>query len=378
MNETGMTEREFAERIVELGGRLYRVGGCVRDAVMGVPAKDVDYCVTGMVKRNFREQFPTAKECGKAFSVFLLTLNGVKSEVAFARTERKVGPGYQGFKISTKPKITIEEDLLRRDTTINSMAIDCLSGKLIDPYGGRADIERKLLRATSEHFSEDPIRALRLAGQAARFDFAIEPATLALAATVAAELKDEAPERMLAELTKALSEASAPARFFRVLRDAKLLDCTFGELAQLPDDKLETALRYLDAAAATTADSKLRFAAMGLAADKTTLENWSRRMTLPNDWLNAALTAGELATLLATPAAENKVTAVLRLRRGALSVAEFDALVAAAGLSLPALQPLLPLLKEAGKQRPPEGVTGPQIGQWLKEKQIEAVAAAQQ
>ncbi|WP_346356159.1 polynucleotide adenylyltransferase [Azotosporobacter soli] len=372
-----LSERTLAETVAAQGGRLYRVGGCVRDALRGLPAKDIDFCVTGMVKKNFKELFPEAKECGKSFPVFLLTVDGVKCEVAFARTERKVGPGYLGFKVSSKPKVTIEEDLFRRDTTINSMAMDCLSGAIIDPYGGREDIERGILRATSEHFSEDPIRALRLAGQAARLGFTVEPRTLALAATVAEELKDEPVERMLAELTKALSEAAEPARFFRVLDEAHLLPVTFGELAALGRGERERALQLLDATATQTSSLKVRFASFGLTLPQEELEKWNKRMTLPGDWLEGAITVGQLAKLLAQPDAETIVTALIRLGRGAIEAADFDCIAKAGALSIPELAGLKAVMQQAVRAEvlPPQ-LRGREIGVWLRERQVKAIACA--
>ena len=202
-----VTERSFAETIAANGGRVYRVGGCVRDQFMGVLPKDIDFSIVGMVKKNFKLLFPDAEEYGKSFPVFRLFIDGVKCELAFARTERKVSSGYKGFKISSKPKITIQEDLSRRDTTVNSIAMDCLTGEIIDPFGGIEDIRTKILRATSEHFVDDPMRALRLAGQSARLGFKIDDGTLTLASLLANELGDEPPERMLIELTKVLSQA---------------------------------------------------------------------------------------------------------------------------------------------------------------------------
>ncbi len=370
-----MTERELAETICAQGGRLYRVGGCVRDTLLGLTPKDVDFCVTGMVKKHFKELFPAAKECGKAFPVFLLTLDGKKAEVAFARTERKVAAGYCGFKVSCKPKVTIEDDLYRRDTTVNSMAQDCLSGEIIDPYGGREDLSRKLLRATSEHFSEDPIRALRLAGQAARLGFKVEPGTLVMAAKVADELKGEAPERMLAEMSKALQEATAPASFFKVLAETGLLQVTFNELAQLDSSRFEAALQLLDATAKRSSSPKVRFASLGFTLSRQALQAWNLRMTLPGDWLEGALTAGEVKTLLAEPSAAKLVVALTRLGRGNLDAADFDCIAQAAALGLPELTLLKKMLQTVDRTAMPPELRGREIGQWLQARQEEMLVA---
>ena len=167
-----MTEFDFAKKIHELGGKAYLVGGAVRDKFRGVEAHDRDYCVAGVEEKIFAEAFPNANKFGKSFPVYSIEIDGSFCEVAFARTEKKVGTGYRGFEILFSPDVTIEQDLFRRDTTINAMAIELLSGELIDPFGGRDDVLNKKIRAVSEHFTDDPVRALRAARRilsAARF-----------------------------------------------------------------------------------------------------------------------------------------------------------------------------------------------------------------
>ena len=202
---TRMNESEFFKKIREAGGRGYLAGGAVRDMVMGRAAHDRDYLVCGMLPEEFTALFPEARRAGKSFPVFLLEIGGAVCEVAFARVERKTGRGYTGFEARCGRDITVEQDLVRRDTTINSMAMDD-EGRIIDPYGGAADVGRKIIRATSPaHFAEDPVRALRAARQAAQFGFDIEPATLALMGRCAEELRTEPAERKFAELEKALA-----------------------------------------------------------------------------------------------------------------------------------------------------------------------------
>ncbi|MDD4599455.1 Multifunctional CCA protein [bioreactor metagenome] len=372
MSNNGLTERIFAETIAENGGRLYRVGGCVRDRLLGITPKDIDFCVVGMVKKNFKLLFPAAEECGKYFPVFRLTIDGRGCEVAFARTERKVGSGYKGFKISSKPKVTIEEDLFRRDTTVNSIAIDSLSGEIIDPFGGIKDIKNKILRATSQHFSDDPIRALRLAGQAARLGFLIDGDTLALASATADELGNEPVERVLAELTKVLNEAQEPAQFFRVLAQSNLLQSVFEEMAELPAEEFDRAMVKLDAVAQATLSSKLRFAALGLVMDSKSLSCWNSRMTLPGDWLNAAIMVRKVMTLLEFPNPEKIVTALDKLRRGSLTVEEFDIISKAAKLSIPALEPFKATLRQSTYAVPDE-LKGKDIAQWIRQQHINII-----
>jgi tRNA nucleotidyltransferase (CCA-adding enzyme) len=368
-----LTERVFAETILANGGRLYRVGGCVRDMVMGTTPKDIDFCVVGMVKKNFRQLFPEASECGKYFPVFWLNVDGRRCEVAFARTERKAGSGYKGFKIASNPKITIEADLFRRDTTVNSIAIDCLTGEVVDPFGGVQDIKNKLLRATGPQFADDPIRALRLASQAARLDFAIDADTLTLASTAAAELSDEPAERILAEMVKVMQAAQAPARFFEVLAQSRLLDIAFTEMAQLSREEFALAMTRLDAVAKVTASPKVRFAALGLTIGTAGLACWNKRMTLPGDWLQAAAAAGKVAALLEQPDPEKIAVAIDSLRRGSLTVAEFDIVSQAAQAGIPALEPFKTALALLPGAIPAE-LQGRDRGEWLRRKQGTIIA----
>jgi tRNA nucleotidyltransferase (CCA-adding enzyme) len=374
MSTNGLTERRFAEIIAENGGRVFRVGGCVRDNFMGVTPKDIDFSVVGMVKKNFKMLFPEAKECGKSFPVFHLAIDGIKREIAFARTEQKVGSGYKGFKVSAKPKITIEEDLFRRDTTVNSIAQDSLTGEIIDPYHGREDIEAKVLRATSQYFSDDPMRALRLAGQSARFGFTIEPDTLPLAIAAKEELAHEPVERMIVELGKVLSEAQEPGRFFKVLAETKLLQITFKEISDLSMEEFQRAMAGLDSVAKATLNSKVRFAALGLVLDKESLTLWNNRMTLPGEWLDAAIAFSQIIDFLENPTPDKIVDTITKLRRGSLTIEEYDLIAEAVGLKIPKLGPLKAAMALPQGEIVPKTLKGKEIGEWLREKYVEAIS----
>lgn len=374
MSDTELTEKRFAEIIAENGGRVFRVGGCVRDSFMGVIPKDIDFCVVGMVKKNFKELFPEAKECGKSFPVFHMGIDGVKREVAFARTERKDGSGYKGFKVSAKPKITIEEDLFRRDTTVNSMAQDSLTGEIIDPFHGIQDIKHKVLRATSQHFSDDPMRALRLAGQSARFGFSIDQNTLQLATKTAEELAQEPVERVLSEFTKVLTEAQEPGKFFEVLLEAHLLQITFKEIAELSITEFEKTMNMLDLVASVTHNPKMRFASLGLVLEKESLVQWNNRMTLPGDWLDAAITVSEITEILDNPTPGQIVDIITKLRRGSLSIEEYDLIAKAVELKTLELGPLKSAMVLPKGEMVPKALQGKEIGKWLREKYVEAIS----
>jgi tRNA nucleotidyltransferase (CCA-adding enzyme) len=212
--------------------KVYLVGGAVRDALLGLPVKERDWVVVGatpeeMTSKGFRP-------VGKDFPVFLHPRT--KEEHALARTERKSGRGYHGFTFHTGPEVTLEDDLWRRDLTINAIAQD-EDGKLVDPHGGRRDIEARLLRHVSDAFAEDPVRILRIARFAARFarlGFSVAPETMALmrAMVDAGEADHLVPERVWKETERALMEAS-PGVFIRVLHECGALARVMPEIAAL-------------------------------------------------------------------------------------------------------------------------------------------------
>lgn len=175
-----MREEEFIRKINSLSGKAYVVGGWVRDWIRGVAPKDKDYMITGVSEEEFTGLFPQALRIGKAFPVYLLEINGASCEVAFARRERKMGSGYKGFEISFDKEVSVTEDLGRRDTTMNSIALDLQTLELVDPFQGKLHILERRIVPTSQHFKEDPVRALRAARQAAQFQFFLDEATRSL------------------------------------------------------------------------------------------------------------------------------------------------------------------------------------------------------
>lgn len=210
--------------------KLYVVGGAVRDAMLGAPNQDRDWVVVGstpeeMVRLGF-------KAVGRDFPVFLHPQT--KEEYALARTERKTAPGYHGFAFHTEPNVTLEDDLARRDLTINAMARDD-AGTLFDPFHGSDDLQHKVLRHVSPAFAEDPVRILRLARFAARFgDFTVAPETQMLMRQMvdAGEIDALVPERVWQELSRGLMEAR-PSRMFEVLRGCGALARLLPEVDRL-------------------------------------------------------------------------------------------------------------------------------------------------
>lgn len=212
--------------------KIYRVGGAVRDRLLGRTSSDVDFVVVGatpeqMIGEGYRP-------VGKDFPVFLHP--HTNEEYALARTERKTAPGYHGFAFKADPSVTLEEDLERRDLTINAMAENA-DGRLVDPYGGARDLEARVLRHVSLAFAEDPVRVLRVARFLARFasyGFSIAAETMALMRDMvtAGEVDHLVPERVWAETRKALTEPT-PSAFLRSLRECGALKILFPEVDAL-------------------------------------------------------------------------------------------------------------------------------------------------
>lgn len=213
--------------------KIYLVGGAVRDELLGRPVTEKDHVVVGASPEDMQAR--GFKPVGKDFPVFLHPDTG--EEYALARTERKSGHGYHGFVFHAEPDVSLEEDLARRDLTVNALALDENTGEIIDPFNGRADIEAGLLRHVSEAFVEDPLRVLRVARFAARFHergFRVADETRELMAAIAArgELEYLTPERVWKETERALME-ERPDVFFEVLNDCTALEHVFPELAAL-------------------------------------------------------------------------------------------------------------------------------------------------
>ncbi|MFT7413736.1 MAG: tRNA nucleotidyltransferase (CCA-adding enzyme), partial [Methylophagaceae bacterium] len=249
--------------------KTYLVGGCVRDKLLGLTIKDRDWLVVGstpeaMIAKGFQP-------VGKDFPVFLHPKT--HEEYALARTERKTSPGYKGFVVHASPNVTLEEDLARRDLTINAI-VQAEDGSLIDPYDGQHDLQNKILRHVSPAFVEDPVRVLRIARFAARFGFTIADETLLLIKNMVAakELDFLVPERVWQELEKALA-TTQPSLFFMALREAGALKSLFPEVdrlfgvAQVPKwhPEIDTGVHVMmviDQAARLTDDIAVRFAAL--------------------------------------------------------------------------------------------------------------------
>lgn len=403
-----MREEEFVKAVEGAGGTVYLVGGWVRDHLRGATPRDKDFVITGLEREAFAELFPAASLIGHAFPVYLVEIDGVRSEVSFARRERKSGHGYRGFAVDFGAEVTIEDDLFRRDTRINSMAYRLPAMELIDPYGGRSDLAHCVIRATSHHFSEDPVRALRAARQAAELGFVIEDGTRTLMADCATELEEEPTERIVHELSRALA-APQPSLFFEALAHASLLESVFPEIFALkgktqppqyhPEgDAYCHTMQIVDVVARKTQTIEARFAALvhdigkGQTPEEMlphhygheqrgllVLDAWNRRMTLPKSWLMAAhfvikehmrapllKKTGKIADLL------------LAVEKSGLSFADFRRIICADHGTLPyhlvhGEELLRKMLQVRGTEAPPE-LRGADVGKWLREERVRRLA----
>ena len=406
--------------------QIYLVGGAVRDSLLGLPVKDRDWVVVGATPRQLVDWgfIPV----GKDFPVFLHPRS--KEQYALARTERKTAPGYRGFTVHAAPDVTLEQDLARRDLTINAMALaaeaitkdgsfDTLQAALSDPFHGRRDLERKLLRHVSDAFREDPVRILRVARFAARFgDFTVAPETMDLmrAMVVQGEAAALVAERVWQELARGLMEAT-PSRMFGLLRECGALAVLLPELDRLWRTPAQTgehgqmsgcagvyAMRALDLAAGQAASLPVRFACLfppSATGDGTTgvserIADLCQRLRAPVECRELAEVCARECRHIQTCMSLNAEALVLLLERcdafrkparfaDQLLVCECDARAQAADQA--ALHPqrshMLSVLKAAqtvvteivAMRAQVAGMAGKQVGEMIRAARVDAVAA---
>jgi tRNA nucleotidyltransferase (CCA-adding enzyme) len=379
--------------------QVYLVGGAVRDRLLGLPVRERDWVVVGATPQELLALGYTP--VGKDFPVFLHP--ETKEEYALARTERKTGPGYTGFAVHADPDVTLAEDLLRRDLTINAMA-ETPDGRLIDPYGGRDDLDKGILRHVSPAFTEDPVRILRIARFAARFSrqgFHVAHETNRLLRTMvtSGEVDQLVPERVWAEFVKALAEP-VPVRFFEVLHGCGALARLFPELEPLypaaghaAKTPIHTILPVLQAAVRLSEEAAVRWAALICdinntapgTLDKPRLIALCERLRSPNASRELALLALQFRRQvhdiagLAPSAVLELLTALDALRRGDrlddfLLVCEAEARSRDAGMLdyLPA-RLVLQARQACLQVKAPAGKHGPEIAAIMRARRIEAI-----
>ncbi|WP_011308091.1 HD domain-containing protein [Methanosarcina barkeri] len=267
MNKILTKFRPHALKIKDAGGTLYIVGGAVRRFLMCQTPHDVDFCVCGLTVDTFKDLFPDARQQGNQFPVFVVD----DCEFAMARTEKKVCAGYNGFEINSDPSVTIEEDLCRRDLTINSIAIDVITGMIVDPFNGAEDLINGIITPTSDAFKEDPVRVIR----AARFmceypTFRASPTLIMYMLDLVHEIKLISDDHKFSELKKVFSSPK-PSRYFNILNLGHALYITFPEIYSLigipqahhsDGDAFEHTMRVLDDCRELTDDPVCLFAAL--------------------------------------------------------------------------------------------------------------------
>ena len=386
--------------------QIYLVGGAVRDALLGLPVQDRDWVVVGatpqaLIARGF---LPV----GKDFPVFLHPQT--HEEYALARTERKTAPGYHGFNVHAAPDVTLQEDLARRDLTINAIAVpadalrsdgrfDVESAAFVDPYGGRQDLANKIFRHVTPSFREDPVRILRLARLAARFaDFTVAPETMQLMREMVrcGEADHLVAERVWQELSRGLME-NTPSRMFEVLMDCNALASLLPEIKLGSDSNL--ILKVLDLSANRQASLPVRVACLLLPSKKELASepNFSKRLRLPTDCRELAeVVARELDSIhssgeLAAPALVHLLERCDALRKpqrfdevllacecdaiGRLGLADFPYLPAARLLAaLSAAQSVATHL--IAEHAMASGASGKNIGKLIYLARVEAVRVA--
>lgn len=308
--------KNIANKINENGGRLYLVGGAVRDKLFNLEKNDEDYCVVGLDFRKFEELFPNAIKRGKSF--FVYDIDG--REFAMARSEYKIGKKHTDFKITSNSNITIEQDLVRRDITINSIAEDVLTGEIIDPFNGISDFKNGVIKATSSNFKDDPLRAYRAARFSSKFNFDVDENTIKMISELKSELKYLSPERVFEEFRKAIN-SDYPVRFFEVLKKANILEVHFEELYKLigaiqpiehhPEgDAYNHTMLAFKMACSITKDEKIRFSALvhdlgkGLTSKEEyphhyghdikgidEVKKFGKRLRMPKSWIKSGVTS---------------------------------------------------------------------------------------
>ena len=358
----------------------YRVGGAVRDTLLGYPHHETDWVVVGSTPEKMIDEGFT--QVGRDFPVFLHPES--KEEYALARTERKSGPGYHGFVVHADPSVTLEEDLERRDLTINALAMDEAEA-IIDPYGGQADLDAKILRHVSPHFVEDPLRVLRVARFAARYHhlgFTVAEETLSLMSEIVAadELPHLSAERVWVETDKALGEQH-PEVYWQVLADC-------GAMAVLlPELEVSQGIAALARAAPHTERNDCRWAALLADLPEARASGASERLKAPNAYsLLATRVCGERYKMKATLKDAGTCMSLLKaldaLRREEPFDGFCETLIALEQRSADAHNVIerLQLARDTAQQVKAgdfadQGLTGPELGAAIQAAQIERIAS---
>lgn len=360
--------------------QIYLVGGAVRDKLLGYPIFDKDWVVVGATAQEMIDL--DYQQVGQDFPVFIHPKSG--EEYALARTERKSGKGYTGFQYHADPSVTLEEDLLRRDLTINAMAMDVDSEddaeQIHDPYNGQQDLAKKLLRHVSPAFSEDPLRVLRVARFAARYHhlgFSIADETIQLMTELSTgdELEHLTSERVWKEFERALSEPS-PWIFLQALQECNANIKVLPEL--IPSLENGTFISAFETVCKNTDNAMTRFAGLLSLADNLDVNTLCERLRTPNAYKELASHCNKTHQALSEfdkLSAENKLNTILALdliRRPQRLPQLIECINALhTNVSMSHLNPILELITEIQpKQLMAEGFKGPELGEAINQRRL--------
>ncbi|WP_213953014.1 multifunctional CCA tRNA nucleotidyl transferase/2'3'-cyclic phosphodiesterase/2'nucleotidase/phosphatase [Variovorax sp. dw_954] len=372
--------------------RTYLVGGALRDRLLGLPVSDRDWLVVGATPEQMaaRGYLPV----GRDFPVFLHPVT--REEHALARTERKSAPGYRGFTIHASPEVTIEEDLARRDLTINAIALPAEladtpttdANALVDPFHGQRDLRDKVLRHVTDAFREDPVRILRVARFAARFhDFSVAPETMDLMRGMveAGEVDALVPERVWQELARGLMEA-VPSRMFSVLQECGAMQRLLPEV----DTRAER-LRHVDSAARLQAPLPVRFGCLTWGLPTPSVLGVCERLRAPTDerdlallfaregsavGASTALGATDIVVLLERCDAIRKPARLAQLLQACECCEVGDAIAAGQRLRVALSAAQAVATDVIAREAQMAGESGPKIGAAIRRARIAAVAQA--
>ena len=357
--------------------QVYLVGGAVRDALLGLPVHERDWVVVGATPEQMLASGYLS--VGRDFPVFLHP--ETREEYALARTERKTAPGYAGFLFHTALDVTLEDDLRRRDLTINAIAQDA-DGNIIDPYQGRRDLREKMLRHISPAFVEDPVRVLRIARFAARFykyGFRIADETHELMQHMVenGEVSALVPERVWREWQRGL-ETESPEIFLTILQECGALSVLFPEMA----DSAAAVIAALQQAGRVSTDPRIRFATLGSVLSRNAITALARRYKIPNTYKDTALMVVDyLPALQNLRTPSDYLALLLRLDAIRRPARLTDFLQIATSLKTPALE--LTRLQRAAEaaadvQTMPflvQGLFGEKLGEAIEQARLQKIAA---
>jgi tRNA nucleotidyltransferase (CCA-adding enzyme) len=356
----------------------YLVGGAVRDQLLDYPVLERDWVVVGATPEQMLEQ--GYRQVGRDFPVYLHP--ETNEEYALARTERKSGGGHTGFVCNADPGVTLEEDLSRRDLTVNAIA-RADNGKLIDPYGGQADLEQRVLRHVSPAFVEDPLRVLRVARFLARYQhlgFSIDPTTLALMRNIAesGEIQLLPAERIWSELARALNERS-PAAFFNSLQQCTALDIVMPEL-----EDLEHSLARLQSASTVGAEDAALFAVLLAELEPDRVEALCKRLHAPRRFRELALLTSRCGSTFqrAQTLSAEELLEVLEQTDGLRRPERFEQFIASCELAWPGTEAKGNLLRRAlqtcsevdSREFASAGISGLELGRRIRDERLRRLA----